>query len=942
MRYGPVALLVVAMAVVAAPAGAAGDPPAACKIERPAGLWPPYFYEDYWNTYTHGGFNSDWEAHPRPVGTVKAVVLFVDFPDAQAQHVTQRAPIDYRNPEPYWDFLKASVPWFSTASYGRFNLEVTPVYKWYRMPKPSSQWRMDYRSSDPARRLSHDGQGEFTAAAVAAADADVDFSDYDLIYTVPARNQTAIASSPELNNYRHHIVADGNDLGNGDNFGSDMWSWGYKLLNHETGHAMSLVEGYNAGSGGTFRYMGQWDLMGNISGNAPDYIAWNKWKLGWLNEDEVDCIATDGVTEHTLTANALPPDGASKKLVAIRTGQHTTLVAELRAPLGVDSVAGGNTARYCESGGVLLYTVDSTLRNGLGVYKVLDAMPGSTGWGCSDETSISTMGRGQMRGPSHFEVPELGVTLDLESLSADGTQATLKVTRQDTRIKAPSAGVAPFTTTLTGSQRNAPAGATYAWDFGDGTTGSGATVEHTFANPGTYPVKLTVAGATTTQAITVLAPGTPELSGPATRTATSTATFTTNREATIEVRRAGTVIERAEGTSLTYSAPIATTDEVRACASACTTATIEWTPNSGWQDLWDATTLAGWTYSGAGAIARNAMTALGTSGGATAANPGALTTTRTFGDFHLQVSYRVANAGNNGGVIVRGGDQVAILDNGTTATGTGAIVGLAPRTSAQHKPVREWNTLDVIAYGDRITSRLNGVEVATHSGTRPARGPIALENAANNLMYADIRIKELTTDTTPPTITIRNFPEVIRSGTPVTPDFSCADDQDLVGCTATPVETTTPGRYTFRITAKDAAGNETTETRAYGVVAFTDAPGSAHAQVPATLSLTLGTPATFGTFIPGLAREYTAGTTATVTSTAGDAALTASEPGHLANGPHVLPQPLRVEIMPSAWTGPVSIATANITFKQTIGMTDPLRTGSYSKTLTFTLSTPNP
>ena len=84
------------------------DAPSACKIERPAGLWPPYFYEDYWNTYTHGGFNSDWVAHPRPVGTVKAIMLFVDFPDRPATAVTQVSPIDYRTTQAYYDFLKAS------------------------------------------------------------------------------------------------------------------------------------------------------------------------------------------------------------------------------------------------------------------------------------------------------------------------------------------------------------------------------------------------------------------------------------------------------------------------------------------------------------------------------------------------------------------------------------------------------------------------------------------------------------------------------------------------------------------------------------------------------------------------------------------------------------------------------------------------------------------
>ncbi len=238
-------------------------------------------------------------------------MLFVDFPNAQASNVTQTSPRDYRTPQPYYDDFKAFVPWFDMASYGRLHIDLDPVFKWYRMPKASNLWRMDYRSTDPLRRLSHDGQGEYVAAAVAAADADIDFSGYDLIYVIPARNQTSIASSPELNNYSHHIVVDGNDLGNGDTMGSDMFGYGYKLLNHETGHAFSLVEGYNAGSGPS--YMGQWDLMGTINGSAPDFIAWNKWKLGWLNDDEVDCVASDGVTEHTLTANAAAPDGTGQE-----------------------------------------------------------------------------------------------------------------------------------------------------------------------------------------------------------------------------------------------------------------------------------------------------------------------------------------------------------------------------------------------------------------------------------------------------------------------------------------------------------------------------------------------------------------------------------------------------------------------------------------------------
>jgi len=117
--------------------------------------------------------------------------------------------------------------------------------------------------------------------------------------------------------------------------------------------------------------------------------------------------------------------------------------------------------------------------------------------------------------------------------------------------------------------------------------------------------------------------------------------------------------------------------------------------------------------------------------------------------------------------------------------------------------------------------------------------------------------------------------------------------------------------------------------------------GSIGGSVPATLSLTLGGPASFGAFTPGLAKDYTASTTANVISTAGDATLSASSV-HLTNGAFSLAQPLQVDFSKSSWNGPVSNDNVEIDFTQSIGANEGLRTGNYSASVTFTLSTTNP
>jgi autotransporter-associated beta strand protein len=144
------------------------------------------------------------------------------------------------------------------------------------------------------------------------------------------------------------------------------------------------------------------------------------------------------------------------------------------------------------------------------------------------------------------------------------------------------------------------------------------------------------------------------------------------------------------------------------------------------------------------------------------------------------------------------------------------------------------------------------------------------------------------------------------------------------------------------------------------VVAATS-DGTVGGNVPATLALTLGAPASFGPFTPGVGKDYTASTIATVLSTAGDATLSVADPattntGKLVNGAFALPQVLQAgtgsafapvggSSSPTTlktWSAPTSNEAMTINFKQTIGANDALRTGTYAKTLTFTLSTTTP
>src|SRR4051812_6410052 len=109
------------------------------------------------------------------------------------------------------------------------------------------------------------------------------------------------------------------------------------------------------------------------------------------------------------------------------------------------------------------------------------------------------------------------------------------------------------------------------------------------------------------------------------------------------------------------------------------------------------------------------------------------------------------------------------------------------------------------------------------------------------------------------------------------------------------------GSYTVTCTAPDGTLLETNHiTVDKGQTANLSlcTQGNVGGSVPATLALTLGPPAGFGAFTRGVAKDYTASTSANVISTAGDATLSVADPsanatGHLVNGAFSLPSALQ-------------------------------------------------
>jgi M6 family metalloprotease-like protein len=279
---------------------------------------------------------------PPTAGDLRIAMLFVDFADI-------RSTADAR--ATYEAFVPGAVEWYRDVSYERLRLVVTPLLRRITLGGTLAHYRSGGGAGLDA------GLRAALEEAMAAADAEVDFSRFHALYVVLPFAAVETLGGSAVVILERPLLVDGAEI--------RAVAWLFDgpgaerdFLAHETGHILGLPDLYVIGQRLTFH---RWDIMTSAPANRG-LFAWHRWKLGWLDPGQIVCIGARRRISATVTPLERP--GGTKAII-LRRGRYA-YVAEVRQP--VRAFAG----RVCK-GGVLIYQVEFGAASGVADIRLLRA-----------------------------------------------------------------------------------------------------------------------------------------------------------------------------------------------------------------------------------------------------------------------------------------------------------------------------------------------------------------------------------------------------------------------------------------------------------------------------------------------------------------------------------------------------------------------------------------
>ena len=287
---------------------------------------------------------TDFSFHARPEGTVKAVMVFVDFSNAPAgsTSASDTAKNLLGNGQ--------SQALYHTQSYQKLTLDVTvrSDLGWKRMPRPSTIYNFETFDSHKIY---------ITDAAALFSPPEVKFSDYTFVFIVAPQN-AGFPLSPAFNASKGDGAASpSGEIRLATTFGTDSYANRFINLVHEVGHLFGLPDLYPDDGGADNSKAGCWSIMSDIF-HSVSFLGWHRHKNGWLSPSRKTYLSQNTSEWYATLSPLSDVYGLSMIVLPIDdvVRPSKVYVVELaQAVLG--SKLWGE--------GVLLYTVDATIPTGL-------------------------------------------------------------------------------------------------------------------------------------------------------------------------------------------------------------------------------------------------------------------------------------------------------------------------------------------------------------------------------------------------------------------------------------------------------------------------------------------------------------------------------------------------------------------------------------------------
>jgi M6 family metalloprotease-like protein len=321
----------------------------------------------------------------QPDQNVRVATIPIDWDDHEGDPAN--LPTKHEQVQIFMDY-------YETASQGAVTFTPTFADRWYRLPESVS----DY----PQRAVS-DFNPKLAQHGINAADDDLDFSQVDIvvfIFPVAAPIIAGVPPSPlEFATLQHFNMtgpADerwvSSDEGWVRNYmgGGMHWEhplrpiWSYYL--HESAHMFAMPDWYMKEANATLGSqqvidvdyaigpLNTWGVMSTQDGPSRTFVAWTRWLLGWLDDDQVDCYTIEQVQQHgsfdtELVALDIYEPGT--KAIIIRTGEYSGFLIESRRPVFPDHDISNWEIVGRDPYGLIVYEIDATKPGAMGTLSAI-------------------------------------------------------------------------------------------------------------------------------------------------------------------------------------------------------------------------------------------------------------------------------------------------------------------------------------------------------------------------------------------------------------------------------------------------------------------------------------------------------------------------------------------------------------------------------------------